>query len=119
MTATTQGPLQQNILNRLEFIADLMDSKFSIFGFSFGFDAIIGLLPGLGDILGGIISVYILFEARKLPLSPAIQSALMRNVLIDVFVGAIPIGGDIFDAFFKVNKRNVRLIREQILTSAA
>jgi hypothetical protein len=97
-----------------------MDSAFEIPGlrWRFGLDALIGLVPGVGDILAGGVSVYIIGLAALRYRLPAITVVRMGlNVIIDLLIGSIPIIGDIFDVWWKVNERNIDLIRRR--TSAA
>jgi predicted acyltransferase len=101
-------------LHSLESLVNLMDSKFSFMGFSFGLDAIIGLIPGLGDIAGGLISILIIIRIRHIGVSEVILSKMIRNVLVDVFVGTVPIFGDLFDIGFKVNDRNLQLAKDYL-----
>jgi len=104
-------------LDQLTSVVGLMDSKFSFLGFSFGIDALIGLIPGFGDIVGGLISLLILLRIRSIGISDEIFNKMLKNVLIDVFVGSVPLLGDAFDFFFKVNERNMRLARAHFESS--
>jgi hypothetical protein len=79
-------------------------------GFRIGVDAIIGLIPGIGDAIGALISVYILNEARALGAPRSVLLRMSGNVLIETLVGAIPFAGDLFDAGFKANMRNIALL---------
>ena len=76
--------------------------------FKFGLDAVLGLLPGGGDVLGGAVSVYALFAARRLgaPTSVIIRMAL--KIVIDAVLGAVPFLGDIFDVAWKANRKTFR-----------
>ena len=102
-------------LKRLDRLADWLDSKFTIPGtkFSFGFDSIIGLVPGIGDTATLFVSAYIIYEAHKLGASGPMKLRMIWNVLLDWLVGIVPVLGDIFDAAFKANKKNVDLIRHE------
>ena len=95
---------------RVQRIADVMDSRFNIFGIVIGFDALIGLVPGVGDIIGGLISLYIVWEARQIGVPETTLNAMLMAVLFDVFLGSIPVFGDLFDVFYKVNRQNVARI---------
>ena len=98
----------------IELLVKLMDSQFSFMGFSFGFDGLIGLIPGFGDAAGGIISVLIILRIRHIGVSDEVFNKMMRNILIDVFVGSVPVIGDMFDFGFKVNERNMELAKEYL-----
>jgi len=102
-------------LEGLEQIAWLMDRAFTIPGTNIkvGLDAILGLLPIGGDALTGLIQIGIVLVALvhfKVP--RAIAARMVANVLLDIGVGAIPLVGDTFDAFFKANTRNIKLLNE-------
>jgi hypothetical protein len=97
---------------RLSRLAWLLDSSIPVpgLGFTIGLDALIGLFPVLGDALGVLLSSYILREAGRLgvPKSTLVRMAL--NVGVEGLVGMIPFAGDVFDAAWKANQRNVRLL---------
>lgn len=103
-------------LRRLDGLAMLMDSAFTIPGtnVTMGLDALIGLVPVVGDIVTTAISSYILYEARRLGASKLTLARMAGNVAIDGVVGAVPIVGDMFDVTFRANRRNVALLREHL-----
>lgn len=98
-------------------LAKVMDNQFKIPGtnFRFGLDAIIGLIPGAGDLATFGISGYMVFIMARNGASGFVLARMILNVLIDTIVGAIPLLGDIFDFGFKSNTRNMRLMREHYL----
>jgi hypothetical protein len=97
---------------RLGRLAWLLDSSIPIPGtsFSIGLDALIGLVPVAGDLVGVLLSGYIVREAAALGVSRSILARMALNVAVEGLVGMIPFAGDIFDAAFKANQRNVRLL---------
>lgn len=99
-------------IERLRWLATLMDSVVEVPGTKFrvGLDALVGLVPGAGDIATTAISAYILYEARNLGATRSQLARMGANVLIDFAVGAIPILGDIFDLAFKANIRNLKIL---------
>ena len=103
-------------LGEIENLAKVMDAHFRLPGtrIRFGFDAIVGLIPGFGDTLGAAVSSYIIYHAWRLgmPFDKLVRMA--GNVMIDLVVGAVPIFGDILDAGWKANQRNARLVREHL-----
>jgi hypothetical protein len=103
-------------LKRLERLADLTDSRFRIpfTDIRFGLDAVIGLIPFVGDSISLVVSLYLLFEASKLGVPPSLKIKMLRNVLIDWVIGLIPILGDAVDVVFKANMRNMKLLVEHI-----
>jgi len=100
------------IVRRLRRLAWLLDSAITIPGtkYSFGIDPIVGLAPGFGDVLMLAASCYIIFEGRRLGASNATLAKMAGNVLIDTLVGTVPIVGDLVDAGFKANQRNLELL---------
>jgi len=95
-------------------LASLMDNRFRIPGTNihFGFDALIGLIPGIGDLISFLISAYIISEATKNGASGNVRSRMILNVAIDTIIGSIPLIGDIFDVGFKANQKNMRLLEQ-------
>ncbi len=111
---TDTGP--EASLQRLEQLAFLMDAAFLIPGINrrVGIDAVIGLVPVIGDIAGVAIASYIVYEARRLGAPRWLVLRMMANVALDGAVGAVPVAGDLLDAAFKANRRNVRLLRKHL-----
>ncbi len=103
-------------LKRLERIADLSDNRFRIpfTKIRFGLDAIIGIVPFIGDSISLVLSLYLVFEASKLGVPLTLKIKMLWNVLIDWVVGLVPILGDVVDVFFKSNNRNMALLVEHI-----
>ena len=104
--ADNQGRMQ-----RLRSMAWLLDNSIPLpGGFRVGLDALIGLVPGIGDAVGALISVFILNEARMLGAPRSVLMRMSGNILIETIIGAIPFAGDLFDAGFKANMRNIALL---------
>lgn len=103
-------------LQRLEQLAHLMDSAFLLPGINrrVGLDAVIGLVPIIGDIAGMAIASYIVYEAKRLGAPRWLVWRMMANVALDGAVGSVPLAGDLLDAAFKANRRNVRLLRRHL-----
>lgn len=97
----------------IAFLARLMDDRFGIPGTNirFGLDSMVGLIPGIGDAIGGIVSSYIIWRARRMGVSNFVLLRMTGNMLFDSTIGAIPIFGDFFDVGFKANRRNLALLR--------
>jgi hypothetical protein len=97
---------------RLRRLAWLLDSSIPIPGtqFTVGIDALIGLVPVLGDLIGVLLSSYVLGEAARLGAPRTLLMRMAFNVGIEGVVGIIPLAGDAFDAAWKANQRNVRLL---------
>lgn len=107
---------EEAALKRLHTVANLLDSAFVIPGTDkrFGIDAIIGLIPGFGDLATTLLSSYIVWEARNLGVSMFALARMLANLGVHAAVGSVPIVGDLFDAFFRVNQRNMRILRAQL-----
>jgi hypothetical protein len=101
---------------RLDALANLLGTAFIIPGTNirFGFDAMIGLIPGIGDAITTVISLYIVREARALGAPRHLVARMLVNVAIDGVVGAVPFLGDAFDVMWRANRRNLALLRRHI-----
>jgi hypothetical protein len=103
-------------LLELDWLVDLMDSRFVVPGTKYrvGLDAFLGLIPGIGDGLGAVVSFYILLRLWQHNLPWHLRARLVGNIVVDFTLGAIPLVGDLFDIGFKANRRNVRLVRNHL-----
>jgi len=92
--------------------ARLLDSAFYIpkFNVRFGLDPILGLVPGLGDLVSPLFTLGILLQARQLGLPRVVQMRMILNVAIDALLGVVPVIGDLFDVAWKANERNMVLL---------
>ncbi len=106
----------QAAIARLERFSKLTDSSIGIpfTKFNIGLEAVIGLIPVMGDAAGLILSSYVLIEAQRLGVSKRIKTKMIINMLIDFVGGLVPFFGDIFDAFFKANTRNTQLLKKHL-----
>lgn len=105
----------ETVARLLEKLAWLMDHAIPIPGTKFrvGLDAILGLLPVGGDVLTGLVqSALVLVALKHYRVPKAVAARMAANVLLDIGVGSIPFVGDAFDAVFKANTRNVKLLEE-------
>lgn len=109
-------PSQAETLQRLDALAKLLDGAFTVPGtqIRFGLDSIVGLVPGIGDLVTTVMSSYIVFEARRLGLPRWKIARMIANVALDTTVGAVPLVGDVVDVFFRANRRNLRIIRDHL-----
>ena len=100
------------VRERLNRLAWLLDSSIPIPGtrLTIGLDALIGLFPVIGDAAGVVLSSYIVREAAALGAPRSILARMAFNVALEGLVGMIPFAGDVFDAAWKANQRNVRLL---------
>lgn len=107
---------RRETVERLDRLSRLLDTAISIPGtrIRFGADAIIGLVPGIGDAVTTGLSAWIIYQAHRLGVPRHILARMVANVAFDGIVGAVPVVGDLFDVVWKANRRNVRLLREHL-----
>lgn len=105
-------------LRRLRRLANLLDTAFTIPGtrWRIGLDAIIGLVPGVGDLVTSAFALYIVVEAHRLGVRGGTLARMLANVAIDFLIGSIPLLGDIFDTAWKCNVRNLQLLEREMET---
>jgi len=105
-------------LEHLTVLSHLLDRAFRIPGtqWRFGIDALIGLIPGLGDIVGSLVGAYSLWIARQLGAPIAVQARMVLNLAVDGIVGLVPLVGDLFDFAFKAHSRNQALLAQWLHT---
>ena len=103
-------------LKRIDRLGYLLDNSIRIpgIGYRIGYDAIIGLIPGFGDLAGLALSAYIVLEASRFHLPKATIARMVFNVGLEGVIGVIPLLGDLFDATFKANARNLRLLHAHL-----
>ena len=103
----------------LVFLSRLMDNIFEVpgLGVRFGLDPIIGLIPGVGDAISSVISLYILSAAARYQLPRITVLRMAMNIAIDSVCGALPIIGDVFDVYWKANVKNVEILRRSIAST--
>ncbi|ELK54863.1 MULTISPECIES: DUF4112 domain-containing protein [Haloferax] len=106
------GVTDEETLARLRTVSFYLDEAVEIPGTNYrvGLDPILGLVPGVGDATASALSAYILVEAAMLGVPRATLARMLGNVVLDATVGSIPLVGDVFDAAWKANARNVRLL---------
>ncbi len=109
-----------NVEKSLERLGWLMDDLFRVpgLGWRFGLDALIGLVPGLGDTTTSLVSFYILVAAVRYRVPKITLLRMGLNIGIDYAVGSLPVVGDFVDAWWKSNQKNVQLLKERATVSA-
>jgi hypothetical protein len=105
-----EAPDLEADLNRARILANWLDARFSILGIRFGLDALVGLIPVVGDTLTMIASCYPIWVAERHQLGRGVQGRMALNVLIDWLPGMIPFVGDAIDVVFKANLKNLKLL---------
>jgi hypothetical protein len=114
----SQPPEKANsALARYAVISNVLDQAFRVPGtrFRFGLDAIIGLVPGAGDIVGALLGLYGVWVARQLGAPSSLLTRMLGNIAVDAVAGAVPIVGDLFDFAYKPHVRNLVLIEQWLL----
>ena len=103
-------------LARARTLARLLDSAAKVpgTGIRFGADAVLGLIPGLGDVAGAALAGYLVILAQRLGAPRAVVLRMLTNVAIDTIVGTVPLAGDLFDVAYKSNLRNVALLEQAV-----
>ncbi|MEO0044463.1 MAG: hypothetical protein RL329_3911 [Bacteroidota bacterium] len=101
-------------LGWIDQLSSLLDNRFTIPGLNtrFGVDAVIGLIPGVGDWISLGISILIVVAMMRRGVSVRMLLSMTGHLLLDATIGSIPIAGDIFDVYNKANRRNVERLRQ-------
>jgi|TARA_Y100000741_G_scaffold342256_1_gene305119 hypothetical protein len=109
--------VKEEKLIRLKRLSERLDNTFTIPGtkYKIGIEALIGAVPIIGDLIGGILASYIMYSGMKMGAPPRIIARMAVNIAIDFAIGSIPIIGDLFDLVWKANKKNVELIEDATL----
>ena len=113
---SSAGRRDSDQVARLRQLAGLLDAAVGIPGTKvrFGLDSLLGLVPGVGDLVGGVLSVFIVISAARLGASPSLVARMLGNIAVDTAIGTVPLLGDLFDVGWKANLRNVALIEEHV-----
>jgi hypothetical protein len=115
-----QAPRLITVDESLERLAWLMDDLIRVpgLGWRFGLDALVGLIPGFGDTATSLASFYILVSAVRYRVPKITLLRMGLNIGIDYLVGSLPLVGDLFDAWWKSNQKNIALLRKRAMVSA-
>jgi len=113
-----QKELNEEKLLRLKRLSHNLDEAITIPGTErkIGIDPIIGLIPGGGDLIGGALSIYIMHAGIRMGMPRSVIIRMFGNIALEFIIGCIPIIGDLFDAMWKSNQRNVKLIEDSIIS---
>lgn len=106
----------QAVRQRVEALETLLERAFTVPGtnYKIGLDAVVGIVPVVGDWITGAMSAYLIWEARNLGMSKWQLARMSANAAFDTAIGMIPLAGDLFDIAFKSNTRNLRLIKRHL-----
>ena len=104
-------------IERLDRLTRLLDIAFVVPGTNirFGVDAIVGLIPVVGDWAGVALSSLVILEAARIGVPAGLLARMVGNVVIEGVVGSVPIAGDVFDVFWRANRRNLGLLRRHLI----
>jgi hypothetical protein len=104
---------RRDAMERLEQLTRLLDTALVIPGTNirFGADAVVGLVPGIGDVITTALAAWVVYEARRLGAPKHLIARMIGNVALDGMMGAVPLVGDLFDVMYKSNRRNMALLR--------
>ncbi|MFM5883776.1 MAG: DUF4112 domain-containing protein [Novosphingobium sp.] len=117
MTATLPtGTDPLSVRQRVEALERLLEGLFDVplLGRKVGLDAIVGLVPGIGDVVTAAMGLYLVWEARNLGMPRWHIWRMVGNVGIDALVGAVPVAGDLFDVLYRSNSKNLKIIRRHL-----
>lgn len=107
--------MSSNQASDLTNLSDLMDTRFrGPFGWRFGWDGLLGLVPVVGDVVTNCVSVYIVFRAAQLGCPPSVLLRMGINILIENLVDIIPFFGNLFDFLWKANTKNLKLVDQYL-----
>ncbi len=101
-------------LDRLDMLATVFDTAVLIPGTNirFGAEAVLRLIPGIGDAMASALSFYLLYEASRLGVPKWLMLRMALNAILEGAIGIVPVAGDAFDIYFRANRRNVALLRK-------
>ncbi len=111
---TPQSDITEDDLKWLDSASQFLDNRFRIPGteIRFGFDFLVGLIPGVGDVVSFGLSGLLLTAMARKGASGIVMLKMLGNILLDTLVGTVPVLGDIFDLSYRANRRNLALLRE-------
>lgn len=111
---TSRPPTELDLLRRW---AVLLDSAFKVPGTNvrFGLDAIVGLVPGIGDLVAPVFTLALLGTALKMRVPAVVVARMVLNAVIDMVIGLVPLAGDVADVFWKADLRNVALLERHAM----
>lgn len=110
------GTDPHSVRQRLEMMEKVLERSLvvPVINRPVGLDAIVGLVPMLGDIVGAVLGAYMVWEARNLNMPKWQLWRMAGNVAMDTAMGAVPLAGDVFDFMFRSNSRNLRIIKRHL-----
>ena len=105
-----------SVRQRIEAMEHVLERSFTIPGLNMpvGLDAIVGLVPVMGDVISAAMGAYIVWEAHNLGLPKWKLWRMAGNVVFDSALGAVPVAGDVFDLLFRSNTRNLKIVKRHL-----
>lgn len=97
-----------------ETITFLLENRFTFLKYKFGLDPLLGLIPWLGDFVGLLFSLYLIWIAGQMKLPEEKIREMIRNIIADFLIGVVPFVGSVGDFFFKANSRNLKILKEHV-----
>jgi hypothetical protein len=116
VTAQKQAEVEESLQQLSRYLDGLF--QIPVVGWRFGLDVVVGLIPGAGDWMTAVVSLYILTAAVRYRVPKITILRMAFNIVIDFLLGAIPFIGDILDAFWRANRKNLRLLVERATLGA-
>ncbi len=106
-------------VRRVEWLATMLDDRFTLPGtrYRFGWDQVIGFVPGIGDAAMSAVSLVILHHGWKLGMPSSTLIRMGANIAVDFVLGSVPVVGDAFDFAWKANRKNLRLVQQHVVRS--
>ena len=113
-TGASDASSRRQRFDKLDRLSRLLDVAFVVPGTNvrFGVEAVMRLVPGIGDAAASALSCYVLYEAHRLGVPQHLLLRMIANVAVEGVAGAVPVLGDLFDVGFRANRRNVQILRE-------
>jgi len=111
------GPERSRALAEVETLAWLLDNSIRVPGTGgrrLGIDALIGLVPVVGDVISGGMGLFVVWRGSRMGLPRVVVARMLANSALDLLIGSIPVIGDAFDLWFKANTRNLGIMRRHI-----
>jgi hypothetical protein len=102
----------KNHIRAASFIANLLDNQFQIFGRRFGLNGILGVIPGIGDIIPTLLSMHLIWIALKMKVPTAKIIQMLWNVIFNFLIGLLPVVGDYVDFFNHANLKNLAILEQ-------
>lgn len=99
---------------RLDKLERLFDRRYGILGIRFGWDSILGLIPGVGDGLSAAVSSWLIWKAHRLGAPNGLKAKMAANAALDFGIGSVPLVGDVTDVFYRANTKNIRLLKQHL-----